>query len=131
MTCVPDHYIRVVQVCHKVSQCPFPIYQFLNTHCYTVKSDESIFRELVDSLCRDGTDAQLSKMPYNPATTSLLKAHSSTKSSSSKFYVIRKTHTFAPKQCKRQLDTKVCGSVWLTKALCSTYCIFRYCIVNC
>ena len=50
MTCVPDHYIRVVQVCHKMSQCRFPIDQFLNTHyyCYTVKSDECIFRELVD-----------------------------------------------------------------------------------
>ena len=70
-------------------------------------------RESVDSLCRDGTDAQymqhLKQKSYN-FTTNTLKAYLSTQASSLSAFVISKTHISGQKPRGRQLNAKVCGS---------------------
>ena len=69
-------------------------------------------RESVDSLCRDGPDAQymqFKQKPYN-FTTNTLKAYLSALSSSLSAFMISKTHISAQKTRGRQLNTKVCGS---------------------
>ena len=70
-------------------------------------------RESVDSLCRDGADAQymqyLLQKPYN-VTTNTLNAYLSIQPSSLRAFMISKTHTVSQKQRERQLNTRVCGS---------------------
>ena len=75
---------------------------------------QAIFiRESVDSLCRDGADAQymqyiLKQKLYN-FTTNTLKAYLSVQASSLSAFVISKTHTRGQKPSGRQLNAKVCG----------------------
>ena len=70
-------------------------------------------RESVDSLCRDGADAQymqyLSKNRIN-FTTNTQKAYLSVQASSLSAFLISKTHISGQKPRGRQLNTKVCGS---------------------
>ena len=69
-------------------------------------------RESVDSLCRDGADAQYmqyKQKPYN-FTTNTLKAYLSAQTSSLSAFVISKTHISGQKPHGRQLNTKVCAS---------------------
>ena len=70
-------------------------------------------RESVDSLCRDGADAQymqyFKQKPYN-FTTNTLKAYLSAQASSLSAFVISKTHIVGQKPRGRQLNAKVCGS---------------------
>ena len=75
--------------------------------------DTALIRESVDSLCRDGADAQiyaiLKQKPYN-FTTNTLKAYLSAQASSLSAFVISKTHISGQKPHGRQLNRKVCGS---------------------
>ena len=71
-------------------------------------------RESVDSLCRDGDDAQymqylIKQKPYN-FTTNTQKAYLSIQASSLSAFVISKTHISGQKLRGRQLNAKVCGS---------------------
>ena len=73
-----------------------------------------IIRESVDSLCRDGADAQYmqyfnKQKPYN-STTNTLKAYLSAHSSSLSAFMISKTRIVAQKPRGRQLNAKVCSS---------------------
>ena len=75
---------------------------------YFFTSSQNI-RELVDSLCRDGTDVQY--MQYlNNFTINTLKAYLSAQASSLSAFVISKTHISGQKPRGRQLNAKVCGS---------------------
>ena len=81
-------------------------------HVRTCTSKSSCISESVDSLCRDGADAQymqyFKEKPYN-FTTNTLKAYLSTYSSSLSPFMISKTHISAQKPRGRQLNAKVCG----------------------
>ena len=61
---------------------------------------------MVDSLCRDGADAQY--MQY--LSKSCITAYLSVQASSLSALVVSKTHIVAQKLRRRQLNTKVCGS---------------------
>ena len=66
----------------------------------------------VDSLCRDGADAQyaiLKQKPYN-FTTNTQKPYLSIQASSLSTFVISKTHISGQKPRGRQLNAKVCDS---------------------
>ena len=69
-------------------------------------------RELVDSLCKDGADAQyiqyLSKSRI--LSPQMLKANLSTQPSSLSTFMISKTDRVSQKPRRRQLNAKVCGS---------------------
>ena len=73
---------------------------------YTDQPSQSSIRESVDSLCRDGLDAQYMQKPYN-FSTNTLNAYLSTQHSSS---MISKARIIAQKPHGRQLNAKVCGS---------------------
>ena len=78
--------------------------------CILYPCDPCCIRESVDSLCRDGADAQYFKQkPYN-FTTNTLKAYLRAQSSPLSAFMISKTHTSAQKSRGRQLNAKVCGS---------------------
>ena len=71
-------------------------------------------RESVDSLCRDGADAQytqylIKQKPYN-FTTNTQKAYLSIQASCLSAFVISKTHISGQKLRGRQLNKKVCDS---------------------
>ena len=79
-------------------------------HCGAFKSVKLIIRESVDSLCRDGANAQyMQQKPYN-FTTNTLKAYLSTQASSLSSFMISKTHKIGQKPRGRQLNAKVCVS---------------------
>ena len=70
-------------------------------------------RESVDSLCRNGADAQymqyLKQKPYN-FTTNMLNAYLSPQPSSLSAFMIIKTHIAAQKSHRRQLAKCACGN---------------------
>ena len=81
---------------------------------FVPKGDVTLtIRESVDSLCRDGADAQymqyFKQKPYN-FTTNTLKAYLSAQAFSLSAFVISKTHISGQKPHGRQLNRKVCGS---------------------
>ena len=71
-------------------------------------------REPVDSLCRDGADAQymqyLSKSRITSPCTNMLIAYLSAQASSLSAFVISKTLISGQKPRGRQLNAKVCDS---------------------
>ena len=84
---------------------PIWIYHSNRNLCTSTK----LIRESVDSLCRDGADAQLyailKQKPYN-FTTSTLKAYLSIQAYSLSGFVISKTHISGQKPRRTQLTQK-------------------------
>ena len=107
-------------------QCIASVFTLLHTF-------QLFVRESVDSLCRDGANAQYMQILKQKSCnfiTNTLKAYLSTQASSVSAFVISKAHTSGQKPRERQLSAKVCNSKSAICHILSFFLHYDFCSNN-